>query len=81
MATLKAYVAPVPLDGRDGHHVTGEERDASAIVADAGLLREVLRRAALICPDELEAAARTGRKRLAEIAAGEYFHTCGTKPP
>lgn len=72
MATLKEYVPPVPPEGPGMHHTTGIESKAAQVVADTGLLREVLRRAALICPEELERAAQEGRERLRAIAAGEW---------
>ena len=72
MANLPEYVAPVPPGGPGGHHVAGEAKDAAAIVADITLLREVLRRAALICPDELEDAAKEGRERIAAVRQGDY---------
>lgn len=47
-------------------------QEAIRIVGDVDLLREVLRRAALICPEALEEAAREGRERIAAIRRGDW---------
>ena len=72
-------VPPVSPDGSFGgkHHVAGMERYAAQIVEDADLLAEVLRRAALICPDAMRSALRDADARFDAIRTGGYVERFG----
>lgn len=65
-------ISPIPPTHKPlkSHNAIGIEAKAALVVADEEWLREVLRRAGLICPEMMETAAREGRARLAAARSG-----------
>lgn len=70
-APEKVSIPGIPDDvKRPATETTSLERQAQDVLDNDALLREVLRRAGIVCPGRLEKAAADGRRRVSAVRAG-----------